>query len=148
MSWGKFFVITIGLLVFLWLLLCYAYGSFYLVDMVVPYPGTEIDEWLNGYYLTGAVSAVMGFVCAAIWFAMGNSYNGRSSLGIRYGIVWILSLLFSIGVYFLLMPEAQEGAGLSNVFVVVVAPLLYYLSSLFASPNAGKYIPPLSGVLH
>ena len=62
MSWGKFFVITAGLLVFLWLMFCYVYGIFVLNDTIVPYPGTEIDEWLNGYYISGLISGLLGFV--------------------------------------------------------------------------------------
>ncbi len=148
MSWGKFFVITAGLLVFLWLMFCYVYGIFVLNDTIVPYPGTEIDEWLNEYYISGLISSLLGFVCSAVWFSIGNSYDGKSSLGIKFGIIWIVSIVFSVAVKFLVMPDFVEGAGLASVFIILLAPLLYYLSSLFAPANASKYIPPLSGLIH
>lgn len=148
MTWGSFIVKTVGLLVFLWLFLIFGYGNFFLMDTVVPVEGVEVDEWINAYRMSGGISALAGFICSAIWFAIGNSYAGEGGISIKYYGLWILAAVLGVVCNFVILPNAVEGAGLSSVFVILLPVLLYYLASIFAYAPAVKYIPLLAESLH
>ena len=148
MTWGSFIVKTVGLLVFLWLFLIFGYGNFFLMDTVVPVEGVEVDEWINAYRMSGGISALAGFLCSAMWFAIGNSYAGEGGITIKYYGLWILAAVLGVVCNFVFLPNAVEGAGLASVFVIILPVLLYYLASIFAYAPAVKYIPLLAESLH
>lgn len=148
MNWGKFIVITLGLLVFFWLVMFFGYGNFFLMDMVVPAEGTEVDEWINAYRVCGGVSGLAGFLCATGWFAIGNNYAGESGIGIKYYGLWIVAAILGVVANFALFPAAVEGDGLASVFVILMPIILYYLASIFAYASPVKYIPLLADVFH
>lgn len=148
MSWGKFLITSILIMVFVWCGLFYAYGNFVLIDTVVPFMGQAIEWWITWYLICGFVSCILGLLCSIAWFCVGNSYDGRSSLGVKYGAIAIGSLALGLGVKIFMLLPTLDGGGLANEFIIVGGLVVFYLSSLFASPDAGKYIPPLSGLFH
>lgn len=148
MTWSGFAVKTLGLLVFFWLLMIFGYGNFFLMDTVVPVEGIEVDEWINGYRTCGGVSGLLGFICAAIWFAIGNGYAGEGGISIKYYGLWILAAVLGVGCNFVLLPGAVEGSGLASLFVILLPILVYYLSSIIAYAPAVKYIPLLADAIH
>lgn len=148
MTWGSFTVKTLGLLVFFWLLMIFGYGNFFLMDTIVPVEGIEVDEWINGYRTCGGVSGLLGFICAAIWFAIGSGYAGEGGISIKYYALWILAAVLGVGCNFLLLPGSVEGSGLASLFVILLPILVYYLSSIIAYAPAVKYIPLLADTLH
>ena len=77
MSWGKFLVGALVLFIVFWLLLFFGYGNLVLADSVVPVEGMEVDEWLAGFRMCGGISGILGFICAAIWFYIGDGFAGE-----------------------------------------------------------------------
>jgi hypothetical protein len=148
MTWGKFFITSILIMLFVWGALFYAYGNFILIDTVVPFMGLEIEWWITWYFICGAISSVLGLVCSIAWYSVGNNYDGRSSLGVKYGVIALVSLALGLCVKIFLLPVTLDGGGWASEFVILSGFIVYYLSSLFAAPDAGKYIPPLSGLFH
>lgn len=148
MTWGSFFIKTVGLLVVLCLVFFYGYGNFFLADNVVPYEGMEVGEWLYMYNISGGLSGLAGLVCAAFWFWIGDAYSGESGVGVKYYGLMILSLILGLVIAFLVLPTALEGSGFASVFVVITAPLLYYLASVFAYASPVKYIPAGAEIFH
>ena len=148
MNWVSFVVKTFVVLVVLWLLLFLCYGNLVLVDTVVPIEGIEVDEWISSYQMCGKVSGILGFICAAIWFQFGKNYAGESGIKVKFYALWIVSLVLSVLVNVIFFPDAVEGTGLAHVFVILMAPVLYWISSLFASAPAVKYIPSGAGLIH
>lgn len=148
MTWSSFIVKTLGMLILLWLVLIFGYGNFSLVDTIVPVEGVEVDEWISSYRMCGGVSGILGFVCSAIWFAIGNSYAGEGGIGVKYYGLWIVAAILGVICNFVLLPGAVEGSGLASVFVILLPILLYYLASIFAYAPAVKYIPLLADSLH
>lgn len=148
MNWGKFIAISLGIFIILCAALFWGYGTLVLYDNVIPLNNYPKDKWVFDYAFSGVVAAAGGFLCSVGWFAIGESFDGKSSVAPKYWILMFVSLLLSFGSLSFLTPAAAEGTGLSTSFVVLVAPLGYYLSSLFASSDAVKYIPPLGSVIH
>lgn len=148
MNWVSFLVKTLLVLVVLWLLLFLGYGNFVLADTVVPVEGIEVDEWISSYQMCGIISGILGFICAAIWFQFGKNYAGESGIKVKFYALWIVSLVLSVLVNVIFFPEAVEGTGFAHVFVIVMAPVLYWVSSLVASAPAVKYIPKGAGLIH
>lgn len=148
MKWITFFVKSVVIFFVLWLLAIYLYGDFYLADNIVPEADVEIDEWLHSYYLAGGIAALAGLIFSTMWFYCGINYSGGSGIGITHTILWILSAIVSFLVAFFVIDAAQEGTGLSFFFVGFLAPVGYYLNSLFNSAEAVKFIPPLGERLH
>ncbi|WP_306537649.1 hypothetical protein [Megasphaera sp.] len=148
MKWVVFFVKAILIFFLLWMLAIYLYGDFYLADNVVPEADMEIEEWLHSYYLAGGIAAIVGLVCSAIWYYFGINFSGGMSVSVKHTILWLLAFFGSFIVAFLVIAPAQEGSGLSFFFVGFLAPVGYYLNSLFNSAEAVKFIPPLGNHLH
>lgn len=148
MNWGSFIVKTLGLLVVLALVLFYAYGNYVLIDSVVPAEGYEVGEWLNSYYTSGIASLVIGFICSAVWFFCGLNYTGGNGINVYYYGLLFISFVLSVVINFVLLIPAIEGSGLAGLFVVISAPVLYYLASIFAYAPAVKYIPAGAEFIH
>ena len=148
MTWGKFFVRTFIICLVLWLAAIYAYGNFVLADSIVPEQGTPIEDWLSSFYTAGGVSAVLGLLTSAIWFFLGKSYSGGAGIGVKFFLGWILAAALGAACAILLLAPAVDGKGAAFILIVLVAPLGYYLSSLFSCANAVKFIPPLANVIH
>lgn len=134
--------------VVLWLIFIYAYGDFVLTDSIVPEKGVEISEWMDSYYFAGAVSAVIGLICAIIWYIFGINYAGEAGIVVKYRILLIVSIILGLGVAFVVILPAVDGSGLSLFFAWLIAPLTFYLNSLFNSAEAVKFIPPLGITVH
>lgn len=148
MSWGKFLVGALVLFIVFWLLLFFGYGNLVLADSVVPVEGMEVDEWLAGFRMCGGISGILGFICAAIWFYIGDGFAGESGISVKYYGWLIVSFFFGVATNFLFLPASQEGSGCASLFVIIFPMLLYYLSSLIVSAPQVKYIPPLGEVIH
>lgn len=148
MNWGSFIVKTLGLLLLLACVLFYVYGDYVLIDSVVPAEGYEVGEWLNSYYTSGIASLVASFICSAIWFWRGQNYTGGNGISIFYYGFMGLSLVLGILINFVLLLPAIDGSGFASVFVVIAAPVLYYLASLIAYAPAVKYIPAGAELIH
>lgn len=148
MNWGKFIAISLGLLIVLCGIFFWGYGTMVLYDNVVPLNNYPKDKWVYDYAFSGIVSAVGAFVCSAIWFAIGESYDGKSSVTAKYWILMAVSLIIAFGSLSFLTPAAATGTGISTSLVLAVAPIHYYLSSLLAPSESVKYIPPLGSVIH
>ncbi|MDO4921879.1 MAG: hypothetical protein Q4E64_08675 [Phascolarctobacterium sp.] len=148
MTWGSFIVKTLGMLILLWLVLFFAYGNMFLVDTIVPVEGIDVDEWISSYKICGGISGLSGFICAAIWFFIGNGYAGEGGISIKFYALLILSIVLGLLCNFIFLPGAVDGSGLASVFVVVFPPVLYYLAGLFAYAPAVKYIPAGADTLH
>ena len=80
MNWGKFLVGALVLFIVFWLLLFFGYGNLVLADSVVPVEGMEVDEWLAGFRMCGGISGILGFICAAIWFYIGDGFAGEGGI--------------------------------------------------------------------
>lgn len=148
MTWGSFIVKTLGMLILLWLLLFFAYGNMVLVDSIVPAEGIDVDEWISSYKICGGISGISGFICAAIWFFVGNGYAGESGIGIKFYGLLILSVVLGVICNFIFLPSSVDGSGLAGIFVVIFPPVLYYLAGLLAYAPAVKYIPAGADILH
>jgi hypothetical protein len=148
MKWLAFLVKAIVIFLVLWLLVIYAYGDFLLADSIVPEVDEEIEEWLNSYYFAGVIAAFIGLICSSIWFYFGINFAGGMGISMKHTILWLISVIGSFIVAFIVIDPSQEGSGLSLLFVGLLAPVGYYLNSLFNSAEAVKYIPPLGEHLH
>lgn len=148
MKWPAFLVKAALIFVVLWSVFIYAYGDFYLVDNVVPDTGIEIDEWMDSYYQAGGIAAVIGFILSVIWFYFGLHFSGGSGISLKYTVLWIISLIASFIVAFVFILPTQEGSGLSLFFVGFLAPVGFYLNSIFNSEGSVKYVPPLGEHIH
>ena len=148
MTWGSFFVKTLGMIVVMYLLFFYGYADYVLIDSVVPIEGMEIEEWLVGYKTAGAASAAVALLCSAIWFAIGDSYSGGSGIGVKFYGLLLVSVLLGIAVNVFMVPDSIDGSGLAAVYVVLYPAVVYYLSALFAYAAPVKYIPAGSESIH
>lgn len=145
---AKFVVVTVGITILLFLVLIYGYGNFFLIDSIVPPQEMPVEEWLKGYFTAGGVSGLAGFLCSALWYYWGNNYTGGSDIKVKYWGALIVAAILGAVVAFYMIPARQEGEGLAFVAVTILPLLTYFLSSLFASADAVKYIPPLGEVVH
>lgn len=148
MKWVTFLIKAVIFLLVLWGLLIYGYGEFFLSDSIVPEQGVEIGEWLNSYYFAGAICALVGLVCGCIWYWFGIHYAGGMGISLKYKIVFVAAIILGILSAFLFIMPAIDGQGLSMFFACLIAPLGYYLISLFDTAEAVKYIPPLGETVH
>lgn len=148
MKWMLFLVKAVVIFFVLWLVFIYGYGDFFLSDTIVPEADVEIDEWLHDYYIAGGIAAVVGLICSAVWFYFGVNFSGGISAGAKHTILWIIAFIASFVVAFICIDTSQEGSGLSFFFVGFLAPVGYYLNSLFNSAEAVKFIPPLGEHIH
>ena len=136
------------LFIVFWLLLFFGYGNLVLSDSVVLVEGMVVDEWLAGFRMCGGISGILGFICVAICFSIGDGFAGESGISVKYYGLLIVSFVFGVAANFLFLPASQEGSGCASLFVIIFPMLLYYLSSLIVSAPQVKYIPPLSEVIH
>lgn len=148
MKWGSFLVKAFIIYLIMWCILIYGYGDFFLSDSIVPEKDVAIDEWLNSYYIAGAVSAVIAFICSCIWFYFGINYSGGHGISLKHKILWIIAALGGLLAAFLIIMPAVDGKGLSLLFAWIIAPLGYYIVSLFDSAEAVKFIPPFGESIH
>lgn len=128
----------------------YFIGQFLVVDSIVPDVGISIDEWMESYNITVAVVAVIGFVCSCGWNIVGKNYAGESGINAKYMGIWCLSFVLSLGALIFILNPSQEGSTLADITIVLLAPLGYYISSLWSwsSESAVKFIPPLGEKIH
>ena len=145
MSWGKTIGISIIVSLLLWLVLGYLYGEFMLADTVVPEKGVTIDEWLSYYYKAAVASAVIAILANIAWYAIGVNFSGGSGISMKYYLVLGASLVFGVIATFALMEPAVDGNGISTFLSIFLAPIGFYLDSVFASADAVKFIPPFRG---
>lgn len=143
-----FAVKTAGIVIVLWLAAFFGYGEFFLKDNIVPVEGMEVEEWLNAYRIAGGVSGVLAFLWSAVWYYIGDNYAGESGIEVKYYGLMVLSVLSGFAAVFFFLPPSLEGAGFSLAFVVLISFLTYYFSSLLASAEPVKFIPPLGETLH
>ncbi|MGO5131219.1 hypothetical protein [Mitsuokella jalaludinii] len=145
MTWGKTLGISFIVSLVLWLIFGYVYGDFVLADSVVPEKGVTIDDWLSAYYLAAGISAFFAWVFNIAWYIMGVNFAGGSGISTRYYVLWGLTLILGLGAAFGFMEPAVEGNGVSTFFAIFLAPMAFYLDSVFASADAVKFIPPFRG---
>ncbi len=119
----------------------YLYGSFILIDNIVPDVGMSIDEWIADYYLTALLAIIGGFACTLLWYFFGSRFSGGSSIMGIYIVLFLAALGCGVLFSLLLLPNSQEGSGLAGVFVCLFPLLGFYLNSLFFSHDNVKYIP-------
>ena len=143
-----FAVKTAGIVIILWLAAFFGYGDFILKDSIVPIEGMEVEEWIDAYRITGGISGIVGFILSAIWFYIGDNYAGESGISVKYYALLVISLLMGVALAIFKMPPSIEGSGLAFVMITGISILTYYLSSLLASAEPVKYIPPLGEILH
>lgn len=134
---AKFSVIFLAL----WILLCYLYGEYYLIDNIVPSEDLDVSEWLAEYYVAGGLSAFVGLVISLIWFWRGCIYDGETNIGNFYLILIMIIISISIVIDILVIPHAIEGGFLPCIFVVLISSLGYWLSSILFYAAPVKYIP-------
>lgn len=147
MSFGKSFVISFVIFAILSGLFFGVYTGLMVSESVLPTNNYPIDLWIKDLQVSGVVSAVCGLLCHMLWYYFGDN-KGRSSLTVKYWALMIASLILGFAVCYFLTPEAEDGAGLSNVLVIMVGFIGYYISSLFASAPAGRRTPPLADLFH
>ena len=143
-----FAVKTAAIVIVLWLAAFFGYGDFVLKDSIVPVEGMEVEEWIDAYRITGGISGIVGFILSAIWFYIGDNYAGESGISVKYYALFVISILTGGALAIFKMPPSIEGSGFAFVMVAGISLLTYYLSSLLASAEPVKYIPPLGEILH
>lgn len=94
----------------------YLYGSFVLVDNIVPDVGMSIDEWIADYNLTALLAIIGGFACTLLWYFFGSRFSGGSSIMGIYIVLFLAALGCGVLFSLLLLPNSQEGSGLAGVF--------------------------------
>ena len=144
MSWGKHLGITIFFALIM-VALFFVHAEFFLIDTIVP--GIIIEDWISNYEAAGIAASMLGVVTSAIWFFIGINHNGSSSIATKYLLLLVLSLILGGSTIFML-DAAIDGAGCAKLFLPLGTTLIYYLSSLFASADAVRNVPPLSDVIH
>lgn len=147
MSFGKSFVISFVVFALISGLFFGVYGGLVVSENVVPTNNYPIDMWVKDFQVSGIVSAIGGLLCHMLWYYFGNN-KGLSSLTVKYWVLMIVALVMGFAVCYFLAPAAEDGAGLSNVLVIIAGALGYYVSSLFASASAGRRTPPLADIFH
>lgn len=145
MTLGKTLGISFIISLVLWLILGYVYGDFVLADSVVPEKGVTIDDWLSAYYLAVGAGAGIAFVANFFWYLAGVNFSGGSGISMKYYLILGLSLVFCVIATFFFMEPAVEGNGISTFLSIFLAPIGFYLDSVFASADAVKFIPPFRG---
>lgn len=145
MTLGKTLGISFIVSLVLWLIFGYVYGDFVLADSVVPEKGVTIDNWLSAYYLAAGISVIVAFLFNIVWYVKGINFAGGSGISTWYYVLWGFTLICSLGATFILMEPAVEGNGVSTFFAIFLAPVAFYLDSVFASADAVKFIPPFRG---
>lgn len=145
MSWGKTIGISIIVSLLLWLAFGYLYGEFMLADTVVPEKGVTIDEWLSCYYEAAGASAGIAILANIAWYAIGVNFSGGSGISMKYYLVLGAALVSGVIATFALMEPAVDGNGISTFLSIFLAPIGFYLDSVFASADAVKFIPPFRG---
>ena len=150
---GEYYVKTAGrrlLFIVLLALLTFALGFAVLGGRVVPADGMTIEKWLQRFYLCGGLSLLLGVVCAAVWFGKGLFYDANSGRQMRplyYGL-GALTLAGAVLLGFLVLPRTHEWGLPAQLWLVLIAPLYYYLDSVFAGAYPVQFVPPLARVLY
>jgi hypothetical protein len=148
MKWVTFLVKAVVIFLVIWGILIYGYGELFLSDSVVPEQGVAIQEWLNYYYFAGIISVIIGLFCSCIWFWFGINFSGGMGISAKYMILFVVAIILSIISAFVIILPATDGKGLSFIFASIVAPIGFYLVSLFDTAEAVKFIPPLGETVH
>lgn len=131
-----------------WLVFVYGYGEFFLMDDVVPEKGYEISDWMYSFYLAGAISAIVGFICSCIWYFFGVRYAGEDGITVKFYALLIIATILGFIVAFAFILPAVDGSGLSLLFAWLISPAIYYVNSLVNYAPAVKYIPPFGENIH
>jgi len=119
-------------------------------NMVVPEAGVAIDQWLDDFRLLGLIGLGVAWVSALLWYILAQwcmKVNQSSQAGKRP--IWFLCFalpVLTIVVTILLTPRALEGEYIAYIFQFINGTLSYYLSTLWFSPSAFKYTPPMAKV--
>lgn len=148
MNWVKFLAKAVMIYLILWIVCVYVPGEFYLSDIVVPVKDVEISEWMDSYFLAGGVVAIVTFIFSMIWFFIGDRYTGEEGIRAKHNLLWLLATIASIVIPFILVEDFQDGGHISYVFIFLIAPIGFYINSLFNSAAEVKYIPPFAQKIH
>lgn len=148
MNWVKFLAKNILFFLVLWMICIYGVGDFYLSENVVPVKGVSVSEWMSAYYTAGTASAIVGFIFSLLWFVIGSRYTGGSGIAAKHTLLWGVCTILGIGVAFVILEGAQEGMVAAYLDIFFIAPIGYYMNSLFNSAAEVKFIPPMATKIH
>lgn len=146
MTWLKHLGITLFFALIM-IAVFFVHGEFFLQDSIVPAEGITIESWIESYEVAGLLASLLGVGVSAIWFFIGNNHNGGSGIAVKYLLLFVLALILG-GVTNLLLESAIDGAGFAKFCLPIGSGVVYYLSSLFASADSVKNIPPMSDFVH
>ncbi len=136
-------IILLGVLTFLG-------GYFFLGDQVIPASGMPLENWMGYFYALSGLSLVIGLAAAAWWFDKGLRYDAAAKrrIGLIYRDLWVISFLVGMFLGFGVLPAADEGSGVSRLWITILAPLIFYLDSVLAGAYPVQFMPPLSKKLY
>jgi hypothetical protein len=119
-------------------------------NMVIPIPGVTIDQWIEAFRKLALIGISVAWTSAVLWYVTaqwGMKVNFFKNAGKR--TIWFLYFLLPVlaaVVIILLHPQSQEGAWISYALQFINGILSYYLSTVWFSPSAFKYTPPLAKI--
>jgi len=131
-------------------LITFLLGYFFLSAQTVPAGGLTIENWLQHYYLCGLGSLLWGLLGAGVWFYRGLSYDaltGPKLAPLYYGLLF-LTLAGAALIAFTLLPSAYEFSLPAQLWLLLAAPLCYYLDSVFAGAYPVQFFPPYARLLY
>jgi hypothetical protein len=150
---GEYYVKTAArrlLFIVLLALLTFALGFLLLGGRVVPADGMTIETWLQRFYLCGGLSLLLGLVCAGIWFGKGLFYDansGKKITSLYYGL-GAVTLVGAVLIAVAVLPRAYEWGVPAQIWLVLLAPVYYYLDSVFAGAYPVQFVPPCARLLY
>ena len=118
--------------------------------VVVPAYGLALESWLQRFYMCGLVSLLCGLAVAAFWFKEGLTYDQAGGRPIEkiYKLCGLGAVAAGLVVAGILLPRAYEWGLAAQLWLVLLAPAVYYLDSIFAGAYPVQFVPPFAKLLY
>jgi len=146
MIWVSFLAKSIFVLAILWFGGYYGYAEI-LKDTIVPLGTMSVAEWVYMYQVGGYIAVGTVFVTSLLWFLRGVTYKGKGNVAPIYYLLFVVCLVVGIAVGKWVFAPFVYGGEWTLWIAVITTPLAYYVISLIGSPDAVKYVPPLSTLI-
>jgi hypothetical protein len=113
-----------------------------LEGVVAPAAGVDIQGWLDEFLRSQFYAVALAITLALLWHLTASGCSGRhSDRRLWWSMTWIMSLLTSIVLCALLLPDTQEGIFWAYLLALINGVVPFWLGTVWCTPGACKYAP-------
>jgi hypothetical protein len=112
-------------------------------------PGVTLESWLAEFRFWATIGIALEVIAVFVWYLLCqlkfkvNRWPASDKRPV-WSLIFLISLIVSVALCYLLTPPAQEGRILALVFYLLNNLLLFWAATLLASPSSFKHTPYLA----